>query len=613
MWLMKISRYHIDLTISFALLFVLGLHYGRLLSSADEALLVAAAFVGTAPVLWGAWRALREHEWASMDMLASVALVFSIVSAQWVSAVFIALMLAGARILGELTQDQTEKNIRGLLTLRPSTAKVERGGTIEVVPVEDVRVGDIVVADIGDSIAVDGEVISGEAAVNESSLTGESLPAEKTIGSKAMSSTIVASGSICIRTDKVGKDTTLERIIALVESSRAEKPKTQTLGERFGKIYLISIFIGSVGLYFFTHNLTLVLAVVLVVCADDVAIAIPLAYLRAIGTAASHGIIVKGGRHLETLGQAQIVVFDKTGTLTQGKLSVADVVAVSGVEKNDVLEAGALAARRSSHPVARALTAYADAHNVARVFPDESEERGGQGIVAHRGGNRIIVGKTVFLKKMGIAIPTELEGFADRESDAGHTISYVARDGVVLGFFAVSDTVKQNASAAVAALKSLGVRKVVMLTGDNERVARTIASAVGIDAIYANLMPEDKIAQVKAFQKEGITIMVGDGVNDAAALAGADVGVAMGALGAEGAIESANIVLMRDDLSTLAQAMRLARSARRVSIEDFAIWGVTNAVGLALVFGGLIGPAGAAAYNFISDFFPLANSLRVRA
>lgn len=606
------TRYHFDLGLSFLLLTVLGLHYGNLLGAVDEPMLVAAAFGGTLPVLWRAGLAVREHEWASMDMLASVALVFSLLSAQWPSAVFIALMLAAARILDELTHDRTEKSIRGLLSLRPLTAKVERVGKIVVVPAGEVVVGDIVVADIGERIAVDGDIISGEATINEASLTGESLPVEKAVGAKAMSSTLVASGSIRIRTTKVGKDTTLERIIALVESSRDEKPKAQTLGEQFGKMYLITIFIASGGLYFFTHNLPLVLSVVLVVCADDVAIAIPLAYLRAIGSAASRGIIVKGGKHLEVLGQAKIVVFDKTGTLTEGKLSVADVVAVEGTIKDMVIETGALAARRSSHPVAHALVAYADAQKFPATFPDESEERGGQGIVARKDGARIVVGKTVFLKTLEIPIPPSLEEQANKESDKGRTVSYVAREGTVLGFFAVADTLKQNARESIKALKALGVNKVVMLTGDNERVAQAIAGEIGIDVIHANLMPEDKIAQVKLFQKEGVTVMVGDGVNDAAALAGADVGVAMGALGSEGAIESAEIVLMRDDLSTLADAMRLARSARRVSVEDFFIWGITNAAGLALVFGGIIGPSGAAAYNFISDFFPLANSLRVR-
>ncbi len=608
-----IARYHIDLGLCAILLAVLALHYAGLLRLIDQPVLIAAALLGTAPVLWAAWLALREREWASMDLLASIALVFSIIAGQWTSAVFIALMLAAARILGDITRDRTEQSIRGLLKSRPVEAKVERGGAVETVLAKDVRVGDIVVADIGECVAVDGEIISGEASVNQASLTGESLPVEMTAGSKVMSSSIIASGSIRIRTLKVGKDTTFERVIALVESSHAEKPDTETLGERFGKLYLMSVFAGSILLFFFTRNLSLVLAVVLVICADDIAVAIPLAYLRAIGLAARRGIIVKGGKHLEALGRATIFVFDKTGTLTEGELSVARVVVAKGILEKDLLESGALAVRRSSHPLSRALISYAASHHIAERFPDAAEEKSGKGVVSRSGGMTIVVGKRLFLEENGVAVPLGLAAEADRESDKGRSISYVAENLRILGFISIADTLKQNARASIEKLKSLGITKTVMLTGDNERAARYIAHELGIDDFYANLMPEEKVARLKELQKEGVVAMVGDGVNDAAALAGAHVGVAMGALGSEGAIESAQIVLMRDDLSALSEAVHLARATYRVSVEDFWIWGVTNIAGLALVFGGVIGPVGAAAYNFVSDFFPLFNSLRVRS
>lgn len=608
----RITRYHIDSALSVVLITVLGAHYTKFAGGFDTALVVIAAVLGTVPVFWGAIQAVREREWASMDMLASIALAFSLLAAQWASAVFIALMLAAARILDDLTQERMEKSIKGLLKLRPNTAKVERNGKVETIPLAGVQAGEMVVVDLGEHIPVDGAVLSGEAAVDESSLTGESLPVDKAPGAKAYSSTLVSSGSLRIKTERVGKDTTLERIIALVESARAEKPKSQTLGERFGKFYLISVFAISILLFAATHNLSLVLSVVLVVCADDIAVAIPIAYLRAIGAAARHGVIVKGALHLETLGKAKIIVFDKTGTLTKGKLAVSSVVAAAGVGERAVLEMGALAAQRSKHPLSRAVAAYAAARGVAEQEPDSVEEVSGKGIIAHTKSGTVTIGRESFLQEKNVSILEALKKKAVEVSNTGQSVAYVALGSAAIGFFAVSDEIKDNAKQAIAELKRLGVAEVVMLTGDNEHVARTVAEGLGIDNFRAGLLPEDKVKVIQELHKKGIVVMVGDGVNDAAALSAAHVGIAMGAMGVEGAIESAEIVLMRDDLMAISQTMQLARSVARVSAEDFGIWGVTNVAGLALVFGGFIGPSGAAAYNFISDFFPLLNSLRVR-
>lgn len=605
-------RYYVDSALSAALVLVLALHYAHLAGTADATLLVAAAFGGTAPVLWGAWRALRGREWASMDMLASIALVFSLFAAQWASAAFIALMLAAARLLGEITASRTESSIKGLLKLRPDIAKIEQGTSIKTVPVARVAVGDVVVADLGERIPIDGTVLSGTASVDESSLTGESLPVEKKEGSKVMSSTFVASGSIRIKAEKVGKDTTLEKIVALVVSSRAEKPATQTLGEKFGKVYLIVVFVGSLVLFALTRNVSLVLAVVLVVCADDIAIAIPLAYLGAIGSAARHGVVVKGAAHLEALGRANIFVFDKTGTLTKGELAVSSIALAKGARESELLRAGALADRRSQHPLARAIVAYASAKGIKEEFPDTVEQVGGRGIIAHKGAEVIHIGKGEFLAEHKVAIPADLQVQAHACNDAGQSVSFTAVGHKVIGFFAVADQLKPNARRIVAELKVLGAQRTVMLTGDNERVAHAIAREVGLDDVRANLLPEGKVEAIRALQREGTVVMVGDGVNDAAALAVAQVGVAMGSSGIDAAIESAQIVLMRDELEMLPEAVRLAHITRRISVEDFWIWGFTNAVGLALVFGGVIGPTGAAAYNFISDFFPLINSARVR-
>lgn len=605
-----IKNYHIDTALVALLLIILGIHF---LDFIDTPILITATIIGFLPVIYGVYRSFRKGEWASMDLLASVALIFSLISQQWASAVFIELMLAAARILEEVTSDRTEKSIRGLLKLRPRTAKIERDGAIIRIAVEDVRVGDIVIVDIEERIPIDGIVLSGNAAVDESSLTGESIPIDKDKGDKVMSATLVKSGSLHIQTTQIGKETALERIIALVESARAEKPSSQTIGEKFGKLYLVTIFVGSALLYFFTRDLLLVLSVVLVVCADDIAVAVPVAYLRAIRAAAHIGVIVKGSKHLEALGNVKTIVFDKTGTLTTGTLSVTRIIPVGTYTEEEVLRWSTCADMRSTHPLSRAIIAYAKERGIESITPDNIEEKGGRGIIATYRTDTIISGKEIFLKEQNVAISSDLIPKVQEQASLGQSISYVALNGNVIGCIAAADTIKGNAHESIQELCSLGVRKIVMLTGDNNYTAEAISRQIGITEWHANLLPEDKVSTIARLQKEGPVAMIGDGVNDAAALSIANVGIAMGGLGSEGAIESAQIVIMRDNLATIPEAIRIARKTRRVSIGDFWIWGTTNIAGLVLVFSHLIGPAGAAAYNFLSDFLPLLNSFNVKA
>lgn len=608
----KEYTYRVDITLSIGLLLALAVHYLKLATHYDANILIIFTILGTLPVFVGAFHQLKEKEWASMDMLASIALFFSIVTHEWTSAVFISLMLSSSRILGDITERRTRKSIDALLKLRPDTAKVEVNGSIREIKTEEVKVGDIVVVDVGEYIPIDGVVVDGNASVNESSLTGESLPVEKSVNKKASSGTFVVSGSIRIKTLLIGKDTTLEKIIALVETAQTEKPKTQTMGEKFGKIYLITVFIVSLVLYLISKDLRLVLAVVLVVCADDVAVAIPLGYLRAIGSAAKNGVIVKGGKHLETLGKVDVIVFDKTGTLTTGKLNVTGIYASEESSEEELIKLGAIASRRSTHPLAKAVTKYGKEKGYKEVFPDEAEVIEGKGVIATVDKIEVVLGREMLMEERKITFEPAIKKKAEDYELQGESVSYLAKNGVVIGFFAAGDTLKHNAKQTVEELFSLGMKKVVMLSGDNERVAGAVARKIGIKDFHANLLPEDKLNRLRELHKSHRVAMVGDGVNDAAALSLSHVGIAMGALGSDSAIESAEIVLMHDNLSAIPRTIQLARDVNVVSIQDFGIWIVTNSFGLVLVAMGLIGPSGAAAYNFISDFFPLFNSLRVR-
>lgn len=608
----KNYTYRVDIALSIGLVLVLVIHYLKLFPAQDVGFLITFTILGTLPIFVSTFQQLREKEWASMDMLASIALFFSIVTQEWASAVFISLMLSSSRILGDITERKTRKSIDALLKLRPDTAKVEVNGSIREMKTEEVKVGDIVVVDIGEYIPIDGIIVDGSASVNESSLTGESLPVEKGVNAKASSGTFVVSGSIRIKTLLVGKDTTLEKIIALVETAQTEKPKTQTLGEKFGKVYLVTIFIGSFILYLATKDLRLILAVVLVVCADDIAVAIPLGYMRAIGSAAKHGVIVKGGKHLETLGKVNVIVFDKTGTLTTGKLKVTGVYATEKSNEEEVVKLGGIVARRSHHPLANAVMEYAKEKGEEEVFPDEANVIEGKGVVATLHGKEIVLGREILMEERKITFDEVIKKKAEEYEIEGESVSYLAKNGEVIGFFAAGDTIKHDAKKTVEALFALGIKKVVMLSGDNERVAGAVAKKIGITDVHANLLPEDKLNRLRELHKNHKVAMVGDGVNDAAALSLSHVGIAMGALGSDSAIESAEIVLMHDNLSAIPRTIQLARDVHNVSIQDFFIWFATNGFGLVLVFMGIIGPSGAAAYNFISDFFPLVNSIRVR-
>ena len=591
---------------------ILIAHLLKLLGTYDYLLIIGATICGVLPVFVNALKSVWQREWASMDTLASLALIFSMIEHEWASALFISLMLASARLLETITKGRLETSIKGLLKLKPKNAKVVRGGKLLTIPTEEVVFEDLVVIDAGERIAVDGVVVAGSGAVDESSLTGESLPVDKSIDDTVSSSTLLLSGSLTIKTLKIGKDTMIERIIALVESSRNERPQLETLGEKFGKIYLVTIFITAAVIYIVTNNTALVLAVVLVVCADDVVIAIPLTYLRAISSAAKHGVIIKGSLHLEMLGRIDTIVFDKTGTLTYGRPRVTGVVTVPAFTEQILLELISGVIARSSHPLSKALFTYISEKGVTVCEVESAEVIGGKGIVAYGRGERIIIGSQKLVEEYGVSIDYSLTALASGYTEVGNSITYVAYKDEVIGFCAFGDEIKEDAKDVIAELYNLGIKKIVLLSGDNEHAAGALAKEIGIRDWYANLLPEDKVSHIKELTHSHVIAMVGDGVNDAAALAIAHVGIAMGGLGSDGAIESANIVLMHDRLGAIPDTIRLAHQAKHISIQDFWIWGLSNVVGISLVFIGIIGPAGAAAYNFISDFFPLLNSWRTK-
>ncbi|MEI6420551.1 MAG: cation-translocating P-type ATPase, partial [bacterium] len=487
--------------------------------------LFVSAIVGTIPVLYSAYVAIINRK-ISVDLLAAVALVFSLLTGEWVAAVFINLMLTSARIFMSYNEKRARNSIDALLKLKPHKIRVKRGDHILEVEPKEVLLGDLVMVDLGERVPVDGVVHSGEATLDESSLTGESMPVSKKTDDKVFSSTLVTSGNLIIKTEKVAGETTLEKIIKMVEEAQMDKPDIHTSAEKFATWYLFTVFFGSILAYAFTGNLMMVLAILLVVCADDVAVAVPLTFLTAISFCAKKGIIIKGASYLEVLGDVKTIFVDKTGTLTKGQLKVEKFVSLNESLHNENLQVGSMLASMSDHPISKTIFKYAcDGHCEEKSSPDKVQELPGKGMIADFAGKKYMMGKLAFAEEFGLVLTEEVKVKILAENELGYNVTVIGVDKNILGYFVLADELKHGLKAEIEALKMAGLEEIIMLTGDNELVAKRIALTIGLTGYHAGLLPQQKLDFIKSAQKEGRKVaMVGDGVNDAAALTLADVG-----------------------------------------------------------------------------------------
>jgi heavy metal translocating P-type ATPase len=576
-----------------------------------ETILITVACVTTLPVFFSSIKSLKNKK-ISTDLLASIALIVSLIEKEWTSVIFINLMITSARILSDYTKNRSRHAIHKLLKLKPQKAKIKTVyGFIEV-PLEQVKKGDLIVVGLGERIPVDGIIEKGEGEVDQLSLTGESLPIFKQKGDEVFSSTMVSSGNLIIKAEKIGDETTLAKIIHLVETSQKNKAPISTLSDKFSTWYIIITLVGSFLLYVVFRNLNLVLSVLLVSCADELAIAIPLAFISSITHGARHGAIIKGGDFIEALTKSKVLIVDKTGTLTFGKLKVENIFAFNNNPLENVLELASSVSLMSKHPSARAISRYVNEKNIPVHEPESFMEYSGKGAVATYKDKKIFSGKVSFFKELKVKITDQQLKVIDEEKGKGFNTTLIGLNDKIVGFFTLSDEIRPQIKETVSELKKLGIEKIVMLTGDNEKIAQRVAEEVGVDEFYANLLPEDKLTHLKKYMsKDYKTIMVGDGINDAAALSLADIGIAMGVIGTDAAIESADIALMRDDLTQVPELMKISKSTLKVVYQNLLIWVILNMIGLILVFTKILDADGAAAYNFIGDFFPLLNSLRL--
>ncbi|NOX21202.1 MAG: copper-translocating P-type ATPase [Nitrospirae bacterium] len=542
------------------------------------------------------------------------------------SAVIITLILFG-RLLEARAKGRTSEAIRRLIGLQAKTAKVQRNGSVEEVPIEEVVVGDIVIVSPGERIPVDGIVVDGFSSVDESMLTGESVPVEKSTGELVFGGTVNKEGSLKIRATKIGRDTALAQIIRLVEEAQGSKAPIQRLADRVASVFVpvvISIALVTFAIWYifgpepaFTRALMNFIAVLIIACPCALGLATPTALMVGTGKGAERGILIRDAEALEMAQKIEVVVLDKTGTITKGTPEVVDIVVVDELSHKKLMEIAATAESVSEHPLAKAVVEKARLMGISIGQPDEFEAIPGGGIRAKVGVYEVLIGNPELLEKQSIDL-TPAKEVVEEKSKEGKTSVVVAVDGKVHGVLAIADAIKESSVEAVKQLKEMSI-DVVMLTGDNEAVASSIAREVGIERFFANVLPEGKVEVIRKLKAEGkVVAMVGDGINDAPALTEADVGIAIGT-GTDIAMEASDITLIKGDLRSVIEAIRLSRLTIK-TIKQNLFWaffyntlGIPIAAGILYPFGGpLLNPMFASAAMAFSSVSVVTNSLRLR-
>jgi len=563
---------------------------------------LALVIAGGYPVFKNVIRAARKLQIISHTLM-TLGVVAALVIGEWATAAVIVFFMRIGDYTEKFTAENARKAVRGLEKMAPDTARVVRSGREEEVPVDMVTAGDIVRVRPGEKIPVDGRVVSGSAVVDQSAITGEPMPAEVSRGSRVFAATIPQMGSLEVETLRIGSETTFGRVVKMVEEAEANRGQVQRFADRFSG-YFLPVVATIAALTFAIRQDPMATAAVLVVaCSCAIALATPIAVLAAIGAGARRGLLIKGGRYIENLAGADVVLIDKTGTLTLGRPQMTDVQPLDGADESSVLFLAASAERNSEHPVAHAIRTAAVERGIKAVDPQDFRSITGMGVQATVGNDRVSVGS---LRTAGDSLPE-----ARALLDQGKTVLVVQRNGTAVGVLGLSDRIRPEAPEAITALKNLGIDHIEILTGDNRQAAETTARELGVRC-RAELLPEDKINVVKEYQRAGRkTVMVGDGINDAPALAQADVGIAMGAAGADIAIEAAHIALMRDDWSMVPEVFRMARRTMAVVKHNLIFTGAYNVAGLSLAALGFLPPILAAAAQSIPDLIILGNSSRL--
>ena len=553
---------------------------------------------------------VRERK-VGTEVFVTVATLVAVFGGETVAGAVLMVIILIAEFIAELNTDRARASIKSLIGSVPQMALLRTAMGERSVPVAALKVGDVVLVRPGEKIPVDGRVVGGGGSVNEAPITGESVPKDKGADAPVFAGTVVEAGALDIRVDRLGQDTTFSRIIALVESAEAEAAPVQKLADKVAAWLIPVVFVFLIVVYFVTRDVRTIVTLMIFTSPAELGLATPLVMIAAIARAARTGILIKGGIYLETLAKVDVMVFDKTGTLTANRPEVVGLALHGdGLDENALLRLAAAADRRSAHPLAKAVVNAASARGIAVPEPESFEQLQGRGVKATVEGRAVLVGNAALLREAGVALDLAINAAAE---GGGRTPVHVAVDGRFAGVVFVADTLRPGAREALAELKRSGVKRIVMLTGDNAATAQAIATELGIDEVRADLMPEDKVAAITELQSQGHRVaMVGDGINDAPALAKADVGIAMGGGGTQAALEAADIALMTDDLAKIAAARAIARRAYRTVQENLFVGvGVVHVLGITAALLGWIGPIEAAIIHLGPDVLVFVNSVKL--
>ena len=535
----------------------------------------------------------------SSALLISIAMIASIAIGEMFAAGEVAFIMAIGAILEERTVERAKKGIKKLISLAPETGRRITNRAEEIIPVEKIKKGDILRVLPGEAIPVDGEIVSGNTSIDQSIITGESLPVDKIIGDRVFCGTINRFGSIDIRVTQVGENSSLQKLIRLVHEAENNKAPMQRIVDKWAA-WLVPIALGiAVVTYFVTRDITRAVTILVVFCPCALALATPTSIMAAIAQVAKHGVIIKSGEALENMGKVDMVAFDKTGTLTHGNLTVSDMISFDDtLPVNELLRLTASAEARSEHPLGKAVVAYAKEQNMTLKVIEKFNMIPGKGISVNIYDKRLLCGNTVFMSDNGVLIEAKEQTVLEQLRKQGKASILVACENKVVGIAALSDTLRSTAKIMIQELRATGT-EAVLLTGDHAQTADYFAGQVGISVVHSELLPEHKVEQIQAMQKTGHNVcMIGDGVNDAPALKTASVGVAMGSMGSDIAIDAADIALMGDDIAKIPYLKRLSNATVKLIKTNISISMAINFAAIILSVLGVLGPiSGALVHN----------------
>jgi len=569
--------------------------------------LLAAMAFGLYSLLRAAITDLFKERKIGTELFITIAVIISILGKEYLAGAVVLMIILIAEYIASASGERARASIKALIGSVPNTAILKKGNREEKVLIENLKVGDVILVKAGEKIPVDGTVTSGAGSVNQAPITGESYPQVKVVGSEVFAGTIIETGALDIAMTKAAKDTLFARIISLVEEAESQQVPIEKFTDKVASwlIPVVFLFVGTV--YLLTHDVKLIIALLIFTSPAELGLATPLVTIAAIARAAREGILIKGGLFLEELAKVTTIVFDKTGTLTVGSPMVNKIEVIDQeFNENQIVQLAAAVDRRSGHPLANAIINHAEKLKTSYPEPTNFEAIQGRGVKATIDGKTVLLGNQQLMEENHITVLAT-------QSIATDTALYLSVNNKLTGIFYLSDAIRPGAKEMIEGLKASGIKRIVMLTGDNPETAKHVADSIGITEFKANLLPEDKIKVIKLLQKDGSKVaMVGDGINDAPALVQANIGIAMGAAGTQAAMEAADIVLMQDKLEKIALARAIGKRAYRTIRENIFVGvGVVHVAGIILVLLRILGPVEAAAIHLLPDTLVFLNSIKL--